>query len=139
MFFFGGCETRSRDSTTAEKVSVLQNLRVLRLVHGMVRAAISSFVMESKFSEGSDAGRCFKKEMTDFLQELSDDIRLTVFDSFAEALLQLLEKHLDTACGGCIRSRNVLKEKAWIAFHQLRIDELPKKWSQFTPQLRPSK
>ena len=24
--FFGGCETRSRDSTTAEKVSVLQNL-----------------------------------------------------------------------------------------------------------------
>ena len=30
--FFGGCETRSRDSTTAEKVSVLQNLRVLWLV-----------------------------------------------------------------------------------------------------------
>ena len=39
--------------------------------------------------------------MTDFLQELSDDIRLTEFDSFAEALLQLLEKHLDTACAGC--------------------------------------
>ena len=75
--------------------------------------------------------------MTDFLQELSEDIRLTEFDSFAEALLQLLEKHLDTACAGCIRSRSVLKEKAWIAFHQLRIDELPKKWSQFTPQLSP--
>ena len=55
--------------------------------------------------------------MTDFLQRLSEDIRLTEFDSFAEALLQLLEKHLDTACAGCIRSRSVLKEKAWIAFH----------------------
>ena len=29
------------------------------------------------------------------------------------------------------------QEEAWIAFHQLRIDELPKKWSQFTPQLSP--
>ena len=48
-----------------------------------------------------------------------------------------MEKHLDTACAGCIRSRSVLKEKAWIAFHQLRIDELPKKWSQFTPQISP--
>ena len=74
--------------------------------------------------------------MTDFLQELSDDIRLTEFDSFAEALLHLLEKHLDTVGAGCIRSRSVLKEK-WIAFHQLRIDGLPKKWSQFTPQLSP--
>ena len=62
MFFLGGCETRSRDSTTAEKVSVLQNLRVLRLVHGMVRAAISSFVMESKFTYG--ALFCFSIQIT---------------------------------------------------------------------------
>ena len=46
-------------------------------------------------------------------------------------------KHLDTACAGCICSRSVLKENAWIAFHQLRIDELTHKWSQFTPQLSP--
>ena len=56
---------------------------------GMVRAAISSFVTESKFR------KIAKKEVTDFLQELSDDIRQTEFDGFAEALLQLLEKHLD--------------------------------------------
>ena len=112
VFFESGCETQSCDSTTAEKVSVLQNLRVLSI-----------------FSKGSDCWKMAKKGVTDVLQELSDDIRLTEFDSFAEVLLQLLEKHLDTACAGCIRSRSVLKEKPWIAFHQLRIDELPKKWS----------
>ena len=87
------------------------------MASGMVRAAISSFVTESKSSKGSDRWKMAKKEVTDFLQELSDYIRLTEFDSFAEALLQLLEKHLDTAYAGCIRSRSVLKEKAWIEVH----------------------
>ena len=82
------------------------------MASGMVRAAISSFVTESNFSNGSDHW----KKRGDRLSTgvISDDIRLTEFDSFTEALLQLLEKHMDTACAGCIHSRSVVKEKAWI-------------------------
>ncbi len=38
---------------------------------------------------------------------------------------------------GKCRSKSVLREKAWIYFHRLRVSELPKLWNQFAPRLSP--
>lgn len=104
---------------------------------GLVRSAISAILTDSNFSKESERWKVAKQETVDFLQEISDDQgqRMTEFDEFAVKLMQLLEQHCTSALSGSSRSRSVLKEKAWIAFHQLRISELPKVWIHFTTKL----
>lgn len=102
----------------------------------MVRSALISILTDSKFSEESDRWKVAKKQVEDLTQE-TDDKKLSEFDDFAVKVMQLLGKHCNAALTGISRSKSVLKEKAWIAFHHLRISELPKLWSKFTPNLSP--
>ena len=82
------------------------------MANGMVRTAICSVVTEFTFSKESDRWKVAKQEVAGFLQKLSNENRLTEFESFAVAFLKLLEKHLETACtSSSIHSRSVQKEK----------------------------
>lgn len=107
------------------------------MASGMVRSAVSSILTDTKFSDGSERWKVAKQQVTLFMMEISDEKRLTELDDFAVKLMKLLEKNFTSASTGKCRSRNVVREKTWIAFHQLRISELPKLWTQFAPKLSP--
>ncbi len=102
-----------------------------------MRSAICSILTESKFSDESECWKAAKEQVTDLLQEIVDDKRQSDFDDFATKLMNSLSKHFTSDSTGNSRSRSVVKEKAWIAFHKLRISELPQLWSKFKPNLSP--
>ena len=107
----------------------------IKMASGLVRAAICSILMDSKFSEESERWRLSKQQVVEFLQQISSDEKMDQFDDFAGNLMKTLEKNFFASISTDNRSKSVLREKLWIKFHYLRITELPKLWNGFSSDL----
>ncbi len=102
-----------------------------------MRSAVSSLLTDSKFSEDSERSKVAKQQVTNFMGDICEEKRLTELDNFAVTLIELLDNTITLSSKGKCRSKSVLREKAWINFHRLRVSELLRLWNQFAPRLSP--
>ena len=99
---------------------------------GIVRSVICCVLTESDPTQDSCGERVkeSREQTCKFLQAISEDQALEIFDKFSSSLLTLLEKSLSTCLSsiGPCRSKSVQREKLWTAFHTLSVRELPELW-----------
>ena len=81
----------------------------------------------------SDRGRVAKQQIIDFLDATCQKEVLSDLEVFASSLLTLLENcfYSSLASSHLSRSKCIQREKLWVTFHRLRLDELNKIWEAF--------
>ena len=100
----------------------------------LVRAALCSFLTDPDFLDDGECSKTAKEEVRKFLQAITeDDCSLNLFDKLAASLMKALEKCFFSCVSShaVCRSKLVKREKAWSAFHLLRIGEVGKMWCDF--------
>ena len=101
---------------------------------GLVRCAILAVVEEQELLVTSARMDCVRTVAKSILERASSgEAEMTAFDAFALDLTACLRRILETE--SAYRSAAARREKMWIAFHQVRLTEMPRIWEKYITSL----
>lgn len=106
---------------------------------GIVRAVLCSFLADtssenvSTMYDVSERGRAAKESVQSFMGQLTEEATSKEFDSFATTLVSTISECICTTISSTTtcRSKEVLREKLWRSFHQVRVKVLVDLWKKF--------
>ena len=101
---------------------------------GLVRCAILAVVEEQELLVTSARMDCVRTVAKSILERASSgEAEMTAFDAFVLDLTACLRHILETE--SAYRSAAARREKMWIAFHQVRLTEMPRIWEKYITSL----
>lgn len=98
---------------------------------GLVRAAFCSILTDSV--DLSDRNTTARESVRVFLDQITEESRLKLFDAFAASLSSRIEQAVSSCVSAAktVRAKSVLREKLWCSFHQIRTKDLKNIWDKF--------
>ena len=101
---------------------------------GLMRCAILAVVEEQELLVTSARMDCVQTVAKSILERASSgEAEMTAFDAFVLDLTACLRRILETE--SAYRSAAARREKMWIAFHQVRLTEMPRIWEKYITSL----
>lgn len=100
---------------------------------GVVRASLCRFITEPEFRQDVERSKTAREQVNKFLQVVTEDSCVDLFDTFASNLVKRLEKCL-YSCDVPFRSSSVRREKLWVAFQRIRLHDIEKLWCDLFAQ-----